>query len=193
MRLLVQGLSNREICAKMNMSESRLSIIKNSPLFKRELNKMQNATTTHLVETKATFETRIEALKPQALDVLEGIMKDETAPKRLRKDVATDIIDYSEGIKDKDKYEDGMNLFAKVALEGLKLATQKRAQEQASANGTATGGFNGNGKIIDVTPEPTTSPDSVASTSIPTPSSTLPVATAATATTTVVREKAVNE
>lgn len=93
-RLKALGFKNREICEKLGMSESHLSIISNSPLFKSVVKELGEELDD---ASKVAQDILIEA-SPEAADNLVKIMRD-TDHKGLQRLVALDILKGSGTIK----------------------------------------------------------------------------------------------
>lgn len=93
-RLKALGFRNREICEKLDMSESHLSVVSKSPLFisvvKGLMEEMDDA-------TKVAQQTLVEAA-PEAAEKLVEIMRD-TEHQGLKRLVALDVLKGSGAIK----------------------------------------------------------------------------------------------
>jgi hypothetical protein len=93
-RLKALGFRNREICEKLDMSESHLSVVSNSPLFisvvKGLMEEMDEA-------TKIAQQTLIEAA-PEAAEKLVDIMR-STQHEGLKRLVTLDVLKGSGAIK----------------------------------------------------------------------------------------------
>lgn len=145
MRRLIVGETQHRIAKDLGMSESRLSIICNSPLFKRELSKLESEVKVKFVDHTANVAARLDELQPEAIKVLELIVtknKDENnfpIPLRLKKDTALDILELAGSGKKKTK-DDDIGDLTKLITEGFKLAT---AMKQLNAGDNSTGGNGG--------------------------------------------------
>ena len=133
MRRLISGQSQVTISRELNITQSRLSIICNSPLFKRELANLEGKVENKFVEQRGNVETRVSNLQHKALDILEDIVSkdvigDSKVPLRLKKDAACDILDLGD-LKKKD-HNDGLNDFAKFVTDAFKIAVDKRNVER---------------------------------------------------------------
>jgi hypothetical protein len=171
MRRLVVGETQHHIAKDLGMSESRLSIICNSPLFKRELSKLEGEVKTKFIDHTAATAARIDELQPEAIKVLELIVtknKDENnypIPLRLKKDTALDILELAGSGKKRTK-DDDIGDLTKLITEGFKLATAIKQlnggdnRNSNSAGGNGGSGGNGNNghetpKEKNITPNPT--------------------------------------
>jgi hypothetical protein len=142
------------------LSQSRLSVIINSPLFKKELAKLEVKVNGKFVESAGDAEKKIEGLKPKAIEILENILtgKEPDVAPRLKRDVAKDILELS-GMGKKGRDDEGMSDFARLVADGLKVAEARKMQKSISA-GVGAGassednGGNGNKNIIDVKADP---------------------------------------
>jgi hypothetical protein len=119
MRRLVCGQTQRDIASELGLTESRLSIIVNSPLFKVELAKMERDVRTKAVENIGDVGARVAKLQSPAIDVLETIVKEKAGkiPYTLKRAAAMDILELA-GTK-KNKNDDGMNDFAQFISEAF--------------------------------------------------------------------------
>lgn len=96
----VCGESFSEIRKDIGISQTRMSIIVNSPLFRLELRKLQREVEEKVVESVADVSLRIKKLAPKAVDVLENLVTKNKigqydVPLRLKKDAANDILELS--------------------------------------------------------------------------------------------------
>jgi hypothetical protein len=160
MRRLICGESNTRICRALNFSQSRLSVIINSPLFKKELAKLEVKVNGKFVESAGDAEKKIEGLKPKAIEILENILtgKEPDVAPRLKRDVAKDILELS-GMGKKGRDDEGMSDFARLVADGLKVAEARKMQKSISAGagagaGSEDNGGSGNKNIIDVKADP---------------------------------------
>ena len=119
-RRLVTGQTQREIAGEMGYTESRLSIIINSPLFQHKLKEYQKQVADKLAENIGNIDNRVRILQPKALDTLEELLE-KKGNDRLRRDCAKDILDIG-GNLGKKRDEDGMNDFARIISDAFKLA-----------------------------------------------------------------------
>jgi len=87
-RRLVLGETQREICEALGMSDSRMSIIVNSPLFKLELSRLEKERDQGVSDVT----TQLKHLAPIALEQVERTMY-KAAGTRLGFDAARDILD----------------------------------------------------------------------------------------------------
>ena len=131
---LAAGQRQVDIAAAIGMSQTQLSIIVTSPLFKAEFAQIEKDVRARAVENIGDLDGRLQTLRPKALDTIESIMKDKkNAPARLRRDCARDILDMSSGKKKRD--EEGMSdfgrfvstAFAQSAIDEIKAAAVREA------------------------------------------------------------------
>jgi hypothetical protein len=156
MRRLICGESNTRICRALGFSQSRLSVIINSPLFKKELAKLEVKVNGKFVESAGDAEKKIEGLKPKAIEILENILtgKEPDVAPRLKRDVAKDILELS-GMGKKGRDDEGMSDFARLVADGLKVAEARKMQKSISAGASSEdNGGNGSKDIIDVKADP---------------------------------------
>jgi hypothetical protein len=93
-RLKALGFSHREICEKLNMSESHLSIVSKSPLF---ISVVKGLSEDLDDATKVAQQTLVEA-SPEAAEKLVGIMQ-STQHEGLKRLVCLDVLKGSGAIK----------------------------------------------------------------------------------------------
>lgn len=136
---LITGQTQARIATDLEMDQSRLSVIVNSPLFKSELRKMEDQVFESLKESRGDIAAKVKELQPKALQVIQTIMENKVSGARLRRDCAKDILELDK--KRRTNEDDGMTPFAKVIQDAFKLAHERR--ESADNE-------NGNGK----SPEP---------------------------------------
>ena len=91
-RLALLGFSNKDIAAQIGLSEVRVSIIRNSPVFVRELNKLSGRADDRALDLQTLFVQ--DAHKNYALlaAVRDGELTDDV---RVRVQVAQDLLDRS--------------------------------------------------------------------------------------------------
>ena len=93
-RLMSLGFKNREICEKLGMSESHLSIVSKSPLFKDVVHTLMN----ELDDAAKLAQTVLVESAPKAAEVLVDIMR-TTQHDGLKRLVALDLLKGSGAIK----------------------------------------------------------------------------------------------
>jgi hypothetical protein len=138
MRRLIAGESQRRIALELGMSEGRLSVICNSPLFKRKYAELEAEVKSRFVEKTASITAKVNELQPHAVNVLENILKnkvvdDQRVSLSLKRDVALDVLDLGgNGKKSKESNtkEDAMSAVVKIISDGFNLA--KAAMEERS-------------------------------------------------------------
>jgi hypothetical protein len=163
-RRLIAGESQRKIAFDLGMSEGRLSVICNSPLFKRKYAELEAEVKARFVEKTASVASKVEVLQVKAVDVLEHMLtnKDIDGMKispALKRDVALDILDLGgNGKKSKEPSKgDAMADVVSIISQGFEVAKQAMlAAKELRDNGNRPidEGFN----AIDVTPESSSEP-----------------------------------
>jgi hypothetical protein len=139
MRRLVAGETQHQIAMDMGFTESRLSVICNSPLFKRQLAELNDEVHERYVERTGDIQGRLLELQPKAVDVLESIIsKKEVDGKvvslNLKKETALDILELAgSGKKKNNTVADAMGDVVKVISDGFKLAKELRDQSMRDA------------------------------------------------------------
>lgn len=126
---MVVGERPVDICREMDISASRLSIIMNSPLFMREMKRLERDVYERVVDKVSDVTERAKVLAPKALDVIEAMLENkkeklkvkEDVPLRLRRDAANDILEMA-GSKRSKKNDDGMSDFAQLVSSAFSLA-----------------------------------------------------------------------
>ena len=93
-RLKALGFSGREICEKLGMSESHLSVVSKSPLFIAVVKDLSN----ELDEATKVAQTTLVEAAPEAAEKLVGIMR-TTEHKGLERLVCLDVLKGSGAIK----------------------------------------------------------------------------------------------
>ena len=96
MYLLIRGLTGVEISEKVGISQSRLSIIRNSPLFKSELSELESLIESRTIEKKANLNARVTEMQFKALDALGDILDSEDTVLPMKRIVANDLLDLGE-------------------------------------------------------------------------------------------------
>jgi len=162
MRRLIAGETQHRISVEMGITESRLSIICNSPLFKRELAALEAEVKGRYITNTADIQDKINRLQPRAVEVLDHILnKSEVDGKMvslpLKRDVALDILELAgSGKKKNGTVADAMGDVVKIIADGFKLAKELKdasvaeakeelinAQRQKPVNGNGVNGVNG--------------------------------------------------
>ena len=92
MYLILAGMTGVQICEKMNISQSRLSVIRNSPLFKDELERLEAMVETKAIDRKANLNARVHDLQFKALDTLEDMLEHSKVDV-LKRAIANDVLD----------------------------------------------------------------------------------------------------
>jgi transcriptional regulator with XRE-family HTH domain len=97
-RLRSLGFSQREISKRLGISESRLSIIANSPLFKLTVKKLES----ELDEGVRKSQRILAEAAPEAAETLVSIMRDKEL-QRLRKEASMDILRGAGAVRGEEK------------------------------------------------------------------------------------------
>ena len=119
-RRLVLGEKASSVCLDLNMSPSRMSIIINSPLFKLELRRLEQARDADTVDVTKT----LRELSPVALEVVERTMymaKSES----LRFNAAQDVLDRAGVAKVSKLVGQVIHDYASMSDEELKLRKEE--------------------------------------------------------------------
>jgi len=131
---LITGQTQAHIATDLEMDQSRLSVIVNSPLFKSELRKMEDDVFDSLKESRGDIAAKVKELQPKALQVISEMMGSKKTGARLRRDCAKDILELDK--KRRTNEDDGMTPFAKIIEESFKLAHERRdAANESNGNG----------------------------------------------------------
>ena len=93
MYLILAGMTGVQICEKMSLSQSRLSVIRNSPLFKDELARLEAMVEVKAIDRKADLNARVHDLQFKALDTLSDILDDAKTVGVMKRAVAGDLLD----------------------------------------------------------------------------------------------------
>ena len=118
---LVAGEKQVEISAALNISQTRLSVIVNSPMFKKEFKKLEDAVFENAVATRGNITDRVNKLQPTALSVIEDLMKSKRTGKALKRQCANDILELGQKMR-RTGEDDGLNPVARMISEAFKLA-----------------------------------------------------------------------
>ena len=90
MRRLVAGDRQVDIAKDLQMTQSRMSIICNSPAFKTQLERLSMGADNNALDVQ----DRVTALSIDAMSVLEDVLQNgDDLPKKLQVEVAKDIMD----------------------------------------------------------------------------------------------------
>lgn len=88
-RLIVMGLSNVDIAARMDCHPTTISIIRHKPYVRQHIMELHGGR-----DDQSSFITeRIRNLASQAVDVMETMMMDEDTPAPVRASLSKDILD----------------------------------------------------------------------------------------------------
>lgn len=136
-RYHVLGVKNRDIAAIMNLHEGTVSRILGLPMVKEEVRWLNGAADADVADVRE----RIRQLTPEALEVLETLMRDESTEPRLRSSIADKILDRSGHTVDKNiNINDNTNKidadYMDVIKDRARRYDEERAQQLALQNGT---------------------------------------------------------
>lgn len=152
MRRLLAGERQVDIAAEMNISQSRLSIVINSPIFISEFGKLEAELQQHYISKVSDISAQIQMMQPDALRVLHWIMlRDPKATLSLRRRCARDILELGLTAKKDEAIEGVLDDFATIVVEGYKIAEQRRQLQLQEKNVTP----------LAAVPSPTTNSDDV--------------------------------
>jgi hypothetical protein len=155
-RRLIAGESQRKIALDIGMTEARLSVIRNSPLFKRKYAEMEAEVRARFIEKTSSVaeevNNKVKELQPKAINTLETLLKDEKIngmkiSPALKRDVALDVLDLGgNGKKAKEPSKgDAMSDVIQIIKDGFALA-KANVEAQKRRNDVVNPG------AIDVTP-----------------------------------------
>lgn len=105
MRRLILGERQCDIAREIGMTESRVSVVVNSPLFRKELAMMQAQLDERIIAEKTDVETTLKIAAPDAVEVLKELMMNKRMPPHVRRQSAKDILDHSHGKSSKAAQE----------------------------------------------------------------------------------------
>lgn len=88
-RLVLDGVTPREVCAEFDMDEGRLSVIRSSPMWKREEARLRLELRSQKIEVAVR---RLESLVPDAVTALDDCVNQD-GDGRLRLQSAKEILD----------------------------------------------------------------------------------------------------
>lgn len=134
MMRLITGQNHVRISEDLDITQSRLSIIINSPLFISELRKMEREVFDNLVETRGDITGKVRELQPKALKVLSDMMEEKTTGKALKRACANDILGLDK--KRQTGEDDGLNPFARMIQDAFKIASKVRDEERKASEVT---------------------------------------------------------
>ena len=109
MRHFIAGKTNREVAELFGMTEARVSLIKNSPLFREEMAKMEKEVKDEYVQTEGSkvqtdlIRVRMKERAAEAADTLYELMKGAES-EAVRQKSAMEILDRT-GYKATEKFE----------------------------------------------------------------------------------------
>jgi hypothetical protein len=145
MRRLISGESNHRISIDLGMSESRLSIIRNSPLFIKEYKKLEAEVKSRFVDSSAKVQEKINELQEPAIDLLGRLLKDKSVEDlrvtpMLKHQVALDLLELGGNGKKRveNNKNDAINDVIKVISDGFELAKQALQEKVNAAKFAAT-------------------------------------------------------
>lgn len=132
MYMLLAGMTGVQISAQLNISQSRLSIIRNSPIFQAELSKLETKLEAKTIEKKSDLNAKVIALQGKSLDVMENMLDDVDTPDPMKQSICKDIFDLGElKSKNKNKVSDsgGTDFFTQLLQASLDKAQEERKEQ----------------------------------------------------------------
>lgn len=157
-RRMIVGESQRKIAADLGMSEGRLSVIVNSPLFKRLYAEEAALVRERFIEKTSAVAEKVNSLQPKAIETLESLLtKDKVNEIRvspaLKREVALDILDLGgNGKRSKvDEKANAMNDVIKIISDGFALAKsafEERIKEKERREEIISRGGVANGEVV---------------------------------------------
>lgn len=88
-RLVIDGATPREVCGEFDMDEGRMSVLRSSPIWKREEGRLRAELRSQKIDVAVR---RLESLVPDAVDALDDCVNQE-GDGRLRLQSAKEILD----------------------------------------------------------------------------------------------------
>lgn len=140
---IIGGERQVDIATDLQMTQSRLSVIVNSPLFKTELEKMQTNLTALALQKHSDIAAKIQALQPDALKVLVDLMENKATSQRLKRDVAKDILGLDPSRQSKN---DSVSDLAVFITNTFNIASKRR--EETIRGTEENGGHQVNGDVV---------------------------------------------
>jgi len=136
MRRLIAGESNKKIATDLGMSETRLSIVRNSPLFLKEYKNLEAEVKSRFLDSAAKIQEKINNLQEPAIDMLGKILTEKSVDDMrvtpiLKHQVALDILDLGGNGKKRieNNKNDAINDVIKVISDGFELAKQAMSEK----------------------------------------------------------------
>ena len=159
---LAAGMRPVDISHEIGMSQSRLSVIMNSPLFKTEYGKVKSTLYNAVVDKQSDISATIKRLQPAAIQVLENLLMGKNTGQALKRNVANDILELGD-IK-KGAAQDGMSEAANFIASCFEIAEQRRRMRgdtvddntdlgTNSGNGHGTSNHTNDDPVVDVLAE----------------------------------------
>lgn len=99
---LAGGQRPTDIASEIGMSQSHLSVVMNSPIFKREFRALQAEIKGKLINQISDVEGQIQKFQPQAIKTIAGFMNNPKMGASLRRQCANDLLALGERRKDRD-------------------------------------------------------------------------------------------
>jgi hypothetical protein len=155
-RRLIAGEPQRKIALDLGISEGRLSVICNSPLFKRKHKELEDEVRARFIEKTASVASEIDEMQPKAVNVLKSLLNDEKVngvkvSPALKRDVALDFLDLGGNGKKSKEVENSKNAMddvVKIISQGFELA-KSAIEERRYRNEVVDPG----GIVVEITPE----------------------------------------
>jgi hypothetical protein len=156
MRREIAGEKPRVIAREMGMSEARLSVIRNSPLYQREYARLEAEVKGRFIEVQANIQEKVNELQPFAMSILEKILKEKDVDGMkvslaLKKDTALDVLEIGGNSGKSKQGNSAIDDVIQVITQGFELAKQAVDTARQNSNNNSSGD-NHNESIINVTP-----------------------------------------
>jgi len=141
MRRKLAGESNRKIAHDLDMSESRVCIIMQSPLFIKRYKELEKEVKERFLDVTAKIQERVAQLQEPAIDFLGNLLKEKSindmrVPLTLKHDAALDILELGGNGKkkvDNGNKNDAMADVIRMISEGFEVAKEVIKERNLSA------------------------------------------------------------
>lgn len=153
MRREIAGEKPRTIAREMGMSEARLSVIRNSPLYQREYKRLEDEVKGRFVDVQANVQQKVNELQPVAMNVLEKILNNTEVDGMkvslaLKKDTALDVLDLGGNSGKSKEKTSAIDDVIQVISQGFELA--KLGMQQAKEKNNIIQSHDNGNEIIDI-------------------------------------------
>jgi len=122
LRMLVVGMSAKDIAAELEITEAMVGYVKKSPIFKKHMKMMQAVLDAEALDTAKT----IQQLQGLSVLRLGEILSDPTEDKKLVARVAQDLLDRG-GHPRTSKIEHGQTVLTMEDIQKIKETAKERA------------------------------------------------------------------